>query len=132
VATLLSLHCFGGQELTLEGVRGSCAHGDPVIQAPEWLANGFCSFEALGRPDGSTDWPSISVHAEPGVVVVVPDGEPQPLRITGRFDSPAAETCRFIDEAEQIMPELGETDERFLRFNCRAAFVVESATPIDP
>jgi hypothetical protein len=127
----LLLHCFGGQELTLEGVFGFCAHGDPVIQEPEWLANYFCSFEVLGRPDGTTEWPSISVHTEPGTVVV-PDGPPQPLRITGRFDSPAAETCRFIDEAEQIMPELGETDELFLRFNCRAAFVVESATPIDP
>lgn len=127
----LLLQCFGGQELTLEGVFGSCAHGDPVIQAPEWLANYFCSFEVLGRPDGTTDWPSISVHTEPGTVGV-PDGQPQPLRITGRFDSPAAETCQFIDEAEQIMPELGETDELFLRFNCRAAFVVESATPIDP
>lgn len=127
----LLLKCFGGQELTLEGIYGSCAHGDPVIQEPEWLANNFCSFEALGRPEGTTDWPSISVHTEPGVAAV-PDGPPQPLRITGRFDSPAAETCRFIDEAEQIMPELGETDELFLRFNCRAAFVVESGTPIDP
>ena len=54
------------------------------------------------------------------------------MRITGRFDSPAAETCRFIDEAEQIMPELGETDDLFLRFHCRAAFVVESATPMTP
>ena len=127
----LLLHCFGGQELTLEGVYGSCAHGDPVIQEPEWLANNFCTFEVVGRPEGTTDWPSIEVHTEPGSVVV-PDEPAQPLRITGRFDSPAAETCRFIDEAEQIMPELGETDELFLRFNCRAAFVVESGTPIDP
>lgn len=127
----LLLKCFGGQELTLEGVYGSCAHGDPVIQEPEWLANYFCSFEALGRPDGVSAWPSISVHTQPGVVEV-PDGEPRPLRIIGRFDSPAAETCRFIDEAYEIMPELTRTDELFLRFNCRAAFVVESATQVDP
>ena len=127
----LLLKCFGGQELTLEGIYGSCAHGDPVIQEPEWLANYFCSFEVPGRPEGTTDWPSISVHTEPGVAAV-PDGPPQPLRITGRFDSPEAEACRYIDEAEEIMPELGETDELFLRFHCRAAFVVESGTPIDP
>lgn len=127
----LLLKCFGGQEVTLEGVYGSCAHGDPVIQEPEWLANYFCSFEALDRPDGVSSWPSISVHTEPGVVEV-PDGEPRQLRITGRFDSPAAETCRFMDEAYEIMPELGGTDELFLRFNCRAAFVVESATQVDP
>ena len=59
-------------------------------------------------------------------------GESQPMRITGRFDSPVADTCRFTDEATQIMPELGETDDLFLRFNCRAAFVVESATPVEP
>jgi hypothetical protein len=131
VPPALLLYCFGGQELTLEGIYGSCAHGDPVIQEPEWLANNFCSFEVLGRPQGTTEWPSISVHTEPGTVVV-PDGPPRPLRITGRYDAPAAETCRFIDEADEIMPELGETDELFLRFHCRAAFVVESATPIDP
>ena len=43
-----------------------------------------------------------------------------------------ADNDPFIDEAEQTMPELGETDELFLRFHCRAAFVVESSTPIDP
>lgn len=127
----LLLYCFGGEELTLDGIYGSCAHGDPVIQEPEWLANNFCSFEVLGRPEGTTAWPSISVHTEPGTVAV-PDGSPQPLRISGRYDAPVAETCRFIDEADEIMPELGETDELFLRFNCRAAFVVESATPIEP
>jgi hypothetical protein len=128
----LLLKCFGGQELTLDGVYGSCAHGDPVIQEPAWLANYFCSFEVPGRPDGATDWPSIIVHTDPDAEVPAPDGAPQPVRITGRYDSPVAETCRFIDEAEEIMPELGEMDELFLRFNCRAAFVVESATPIEP
>ena len=125
----LLLKCFGGQELSLEGVFGSCAHGDPVIQEPAWLANHFCSFEVTGR-GRTSDWPSISVHTQPGVMDGVAAGESQPMRITGRFDSPVADTCRFTDEATQIMPELGETDDLFLRFNCRAAFVVESATPV--
>jgi hypothetical protein len=128
----LLLTCFGGEELTLEGVYGSCAHGDPVIQEPEWLANSFCTFEVAGRPDGTTDWPSITVHTDPELEIPASDGAAQPVRITGRYDSPVADTCRFIDEADEIMPELGETDELFLRFNCRAAFVVESATPIEP
>lgn len=127
----LLLACFGGQELTLEGVIGSCAHGDPVIQEPEWLANNFCMLDVIGRPDGTTDWPSVSVHIDPEADVPASDGTPLPLRITGRYDSPLADTCRFIDEADEIMPELGETDELFLRFHCRAAFVVESATAID-
>lgn len=127
----LLLYCFGGQELTLEGVYGSCAHGDPVIQEPEWLANNFCIFEMVGRPEGESDWPSMEVHTDPAAAFES-DGAAQAVRITGRFDSPLAETCRFMDEAAEIMPELGETDELFLRFNCRAAFVVESATPMDP
>ena len=64
------------------------------------------------------------------------------MRITGRFDSPAADTCRFTDEATQIMPELGETDDLFLRFSgggwnldtfhFAPSRVIPSESPISP
>ncbi len=131
----LLMKCFGGQELTLDGAIGFCAHGDPIIAEPEWLTNYFCAFELPGKPDEVKDWsawPSLVVHLPDGLDVPGSGEELQAVRITGRFDSPAAQTCQFTDEAEVTFPDLRELDEYFLRFNCRVGFVVDSASLIDP
>jgi hypothetical protein len=127
----LRLYCFGGQEVVLEGALGFCGHGDPVIQEPAWLANYQCIFDALGRPAGSMERPLL-VHVPPDSGVPSWDGTPRPLRITGRFDHPAAQTCRFVEGAELTMPDLEiELAGPLLRFQCRTGLVLQTARPID-
>lgn len=128
----LLLHCFGGDELTVEGALGFCGHGDPVVQEPPWLGNYACAFEAPDRPNGVSDWPTIGVHIRPGADVPSFTGEATPVRVTGRLDVPEAQTCRYSEGAEDAFPDLGELDEASLQFRCRMAFVLESATPIGP
>jgi hypothetical protein len=128
----LRLYCFGDREVVLEGALGFCGHGDPVIQEPAWLANQACIFDALGRPMTSMDWPGLLIHVPPDSGVPSWDGTPRPLRITGRFDHPAAQTCRYAEGAELTMPELEiALAGPLLRFQCRTGFVLRSATPID-
>lgn len=71
------------------------------------------------------------MHLEDGLDVLGSGEELQAIRITGRFDSPVAQTCRFTEGAELTFPELGELDQAFLRFNCRVGFAVEEAELID-
>jgi hypothetical protein len=128
----LRLYCFGDQEVVLEGALGFCGHGDPVITEPEWLANQACIFDALGRPMNSLEWPGLLVHVPPDSDVPSWVGTPMPLRIPGRFDHPAAQTCRFVDGAELTMPDLESAlAGPLLRFQCRTGFVLQAATPID-
>jgi len=130
VAEGVLLYCYGGDELTLEGALGFCPHSDPVIQEPAWLGNSWCSFEKLDRPLTS-QWPSISIHFDPASDPPSFTGEPVPLRVTGRFDAPIAQTCRYADGAEDSFPELTDLHEKLLVFECRSAFVVESAERLE-
>jgi hypothetical protein len=80
----------------------------------------------------SLGWPGLLVHVPPDSDVPSWVGTPRPLRITGRFDHPAAQTCRFVEGAELTMPDLENAlAEPLLRFQCRTGFVLQAATPID-
>ena len=127
----LLLACFGSEEISLDGALGFCGHADPVITEPAWLANYFCAFEAPGRPAGVSEWPMLPVSIDPDGDVPSFAGESIPLRITGRYDHPASETCRYTDGAEDSFPELDAHHETLLRFACRSRFVLESAVPLD-
>lgn len=127
----LLLACFGDEEISLDGALGFCGHADPLVQEPAWLANYFCAFEAPGRPAGVSEWPSLPVRVDPDADVPSFAGEPLPLRITGRYDHPASETCRYAEGAEDSFPELDAHDQKLLRFACRYQFVLESAVPLD-
>ena len=124
-----TLACFGGEEITMEGALGFCGHGDPAIGEPAWLANESCVFEAPDRHGvPPEDWPALSVHLDPGADIPSFTGETRPLRITGRFDTPAAEGCRYIEVAGLTLEPFAED---LLRFQCRLGFAVESAVPLD-
>jgi hypothetical protein len=131
VPQALLLACFGGEEISLEGALGFCGHADPVVTEPAWLANNFCAFEAPARPAGVSEWLTLPVSIHPDADVPSFTGESRPLRITGRYDHPASETCRYTEGAEDSFPELDAHDESLLRVGCRSRFVLESAIPLN-
>lgn len=119
----LLLHCFGDRELRFDAVMTSCFHTDPVIQDPAWLANNPCLLQSPSRPPGDSGGSSLTAHRHPSGAGPSASGI---FHVTGRFDHPDAETCRFNADAVQGTGfEPDELDEALLRFGCRSDFVIE-------
>lgn len=117
----LELACYAEEELTLEGVLGECTYIVPGTVSPGWLSTTFCTLwdEGYeGGPDGYELVGPFVFHQEPADFEVR-TGPLQPVRVTGRYDHPAAQTCEHhpLEGDEPRIPEL-------VVIGCRAAFVV--------
>jgi hypothetical protein len=121
MAYFLELACYGDEELTLEGVLGECTYIVPGTVSPDWLSSTFCNLWDEGYVGGVDGYELVGpfmFHLEPADFEVR-TGPLQPVRVTGRYDHPAAQTCEHhpLEGDEPLIPEL-------VVIGCRAAFVV--------
>lgn len=116
------LACYGAEERSIVGFfpqgedprPGDC---DNVPEEIRWLGCVDLSDPQI-YPDPESTVPGTGlVFAVDEITVAMPEGD-QWVRLTGRFDHPAAQQCTFGDPPEQ--------EVRF----CRARFVVESAEAV--
>jgi hypothetical protein len=112
----LRVACFGDRELSLEGELGGCDYTVPGTESPGWLSNVFCLLYE-DNYQGDLVGP-FAFHLQPEDFEQR-EGDGRRVRITGRFDHPAAQTCEHhpLDGEEALPPEL-------VVLACRAAFVV--------
>jgi hypothetical protein len=88
----LRVGCFGDRELNLEGELGECSYITPGTVSPNWLTSSYCTLYGEGFPDGYEIVGPFTFHQEPEDFELR-DYELQPVRVTGRFDHPAAQSC---------------------------------------
>jgi hypothetical protein len=112
----LTLPCFGGRELTLEGIFRDCTtYGQPGVVAP-WL--GDCVLVPFGY-EGQL-LAGFGFYLESASAVA--NGEA--VRVTGHFDDPASQSCVANPGGgfELTPPEL-------IVLGCRGSFVATEITP---
>lgn len=114
-APLLSLACFGDIELTFEGKLGACSYVVPGTVTPAWLTTEFCE---LYPEEGTFEIAGPYIfHMEPDDFELR-DGPLRRVRVTGRFDHPAAQRCEHHPlEGEEPRPS------ELVVLGCRASFV---------
>jgi hypothetical protein len=115
---LLLLACFGDRDLTLEGERVRCDYIVPGTTTPSWLTTAFCELLPFDLPPDAHDLGRIAFpyHQDSGDPLVT--DESLPVRVTGHFDDPVAQTC-----VEHPMPGGDPTPPDLVVLRCRAAFV---------
>jgi hypothetical protein len=112
----LRVACFGGRELSLEGELGDCDYTVPGTVSPDWLSTAFC---LLYEDNYQGDLVGPFTFHLPPEDFEMKEGNRQQVRITGRFDHPAAQTCEHhpLEDEEPLPPAL-------VVLGCRGAFVV--------
>lgn len=119
----LRVACFGDREITLEGDLGECSYITPGTVSPSWLTSSYCTLYGEDYPEGYEIVGPFWFHQEPEDFELR-DRQFQPVRITGRFDHPAAQTCEHnpLGSEERLPQEL-------IVLGCRSAFVVTDIEP---
>jgi hypothetical protein len=128
VNPVLGLACFGQKPITIEARLGqpeaTCGVDLGWTVAPEWLGS-TCPQPAFLV--GPRTGPSVSFYSviDPSVDIrsFKPGVEPADwidVRITGRFDHPAAASCHGVSTSEPV-PGRGAAQ---LILGCRATFVI--------
>lgn len=123
---LLALSCFGGKPITidarLEQPEATCGVDLGWTVEPEWLGSTCAHPEVLVADTDSTNSifpvidPKVSLKAlKPGV----DEADWIPVTVTGRFDHPAAKTCKGVS-SETKVPYVRAK----LVLDCRATFVI--------
>jgi len=123
-AELLRVPCFGDREVMLKGELGECSYGSPGTVSPNWLTSSYCTLYGEDFPEGYELVGPFTFHQEPEDFELR-DRQLEPVRITGRFDHPAAQTCEQhpVGSEEPDPPEL-------VVLGCRSAFVVTDIEPL--
>src|SRR5262249_6566060 len=126
---LLGLACFGGKPITvdarLEQPEATCGVDVNWTVEPEWLGSTCAHPEVLVADTDTTE--SIFPIIDPTVDLkpfkpCVDEADWIPVRVTGRFDHPAAKTCKGVSQ------DGGTTKVPYVRaqlvLGCRATFVI--------
>ena len=130
------ISCYGGVEITftarLEQQATACTGESPWVIEPAWFGDclgydhGLVSLASYRRGAGAVWAPEadLSMAAEPGA----PPEDWPTVEVTGKFDHPAASTCRRVpnpeDTPEYRLPALTILD-------CRTQFVVTSLREVE-
>jgi hypothetical protein len=124
---LVLLACFGGQELTLEGINPRCGYAVPSWISPAWLNHGWCELVPFDPPPDAFDLgPAAFEYYQPFTEPVISETE-RATRIIGHFDDPAAQTC-----VEGPPPGGGEPmSPALVVLTCRARFVATDVVALD-
>ena len=120
--------CYGRAPLTLDATwYGGGVADCPAAPEPAWLACSAFSLQPVGdtRKVGA---PQLFVAVDPSVSFS-PSEPFSPVRVTGHFDDPAAQTCREtqLGGGAQSLAPAAETIEL-----CRRTFVVTLVVPLPP
>jgi hypothetical protein len=133
------LACYGDAPLTVDAyLTGVGVIDGPCVEVePAWLA---CdSWVALEVVRETAMTPSIilayvSIYS-PFFAAIDPTAEPRDqfmgsnVRVTGHFDDPAAQTCRYTAGSGWPNAEFTASD---LSSSCRQIFVITAITPLAP
>ncbi len=109
--------CVDDSPVTVSGEIGHC-QGGVVSAEPAWLA--YACWVVSDLAGGG-----MALHSTPDSGIVFPDATVQ-ARLTGHFDDPAAETCRYHYDgydAADVWRLPSPTEQILL---CREAFVVDT------
>ena len=120
----LRVPCFGDRELTLDGELGECSYITPGVVTPNWLTSSYCTLYGEEFPEGYEIVGPFTFHREPQDFELR-DRQLQPVRVTGSFDHPAAQTCEHHPLGSDVPdpPEL-------VVLGCRSQFVVTDIEPL--
>lgn len=93
---MANLGCYGGQQLTLEGVFNGCFVADPVTIVPAWLSSSGCSILVLGSEPTALPAAGGGLVIRPAATSGAPDEPGAPVLVRGHFDDPEARTCQRL------------------------------------
>jgi hypothetical protein len=122
----LLLACFGDQELTLEGLRGTCSYSVPGYVLPFWLNHASCELLPYDVPSDAFALGRITFafHQDTDAPLTA-EGE-VPVRVKGHFDDPAASSC-----VETPVPGAEPTPAELVVLACRNRFVATEVVELD-
>jgi hypothetical protein len=125
----LGVVCFGGEDLTVRAWSSSCDEcwGGPEEYSPAWLAqptDNQLFLSPIENHDGN--WSRTAILAPS--VDVDRSREQAWLEITGHYDDPASQTCRW--EPESVVAIYHDGPESLVN-DCRRQFVVTSVRVVE-
>ena len=130
------LACYGSADLTVDALVTGGAFDCPGGLEPAWL--GCSGYVQLSSPPGTSGAPEFLLVARaPGpsmTAVLRPDIEPlrshamdTVVHLTGHYDDPAAQSCRYTS-----WPDANPPSQEEVVHTCRSTFVITAMELLKP
>jgi hypothetical protein len=111
----ISIACFGGSDLSLEGTLRYCDAENTRGGEPAWFWARQCALERTGYEDALLS----AIGMRLAEAVDLPRTEGGQVQVTGHLDDPAARSC-----TEPPIPGIEPSNPELVRLQCRLEFVV--------